>query len=168
MDALITQLIEVLQLELAAYQKFYNLLEEERDILIKSREKDISENTKEKEKMISHIDEMELERKLVIQEIELNCDIPSTNLRLKELIPELPEEYRSSLLFIREQLSTVIENIKRQNEANGELTVSALKFIDMNIKLLMGDVDKGVELYDDTSKKKKHPDSIRRVLDCKI
>ncbi len=168
MDELITQLIEVLQLELAAYQKFYTIKEEERGILVKSKEKDIFDNVKDQENMLSHIGQMEQERLAVIKEIENSCDLQAGELRLKELIPLLPEEYQSSLTFIREQLISAMDNVNRINTGNAELTRNALKFIDMNVKFLIGDTEEGNEFYEGNSKKEKHPDSRKRVLDCKV
>lgn len=124
------ELIEILKVELNAINLLKELTHKKTDIIIENRLEELEETTKKEEELINKIALLEEERLQLMDSWGVNKTTP-----LSQVIERIPEG-KEELIEIREELSSILEEIKERNKINNELIMDNLEWLDFNMNLV--------------------------------
>ena len=136
MDALITELGELLTQEIALHKHLLALLHKEKEFLIDLSTEEILENTKKKETCTLKIKMLEESRSVVVKQLSQHCDVPSEELTLSKIVSLLKEPQRSTLDDTRSTLTSLIESIQEANQHNCLVVKDALHYCRRSLDFL--------------------------------
>lgn len=136
MDALVTELGELLTQEIVVHKHLLALLHKEKEFLIDLSTEAILENTKKKETCTLKIKMLEESRSVLVKQLSHHCGVPPEDLTLSKIVSLLEEPYRSTLDATRSTLTSLIKSIKEANQHNGLVVKDALHYCKRSLDFL--------------------------------
>ena len=136
MDALVTELGELLTQEIALHKHLLALLHKEKEFLIDLSTEEILENTKKKETCTLKIKMLEESRSVLVKQLSQHCGVPSEELTLSKIVSLIKEPQRSTLNATRSTLTSLIESIKEANQHNCLVVKDALHYCRRSLDFL--------------------------------
>ena len=138
MASLMENLIDVLERENTEYANLSALSLRKTPVIVSEDLKELAKITDEEQIIVSRINHLDTERNETINDIAnvLNKDV--TQLRIVNLIKMLaarPEE-QEKLASVFDKLQANVRSVKRVNEQNRELLLSALDMVQFNMNVL--------------------------------
>lgn len=138
MASLMENLIDVLERENTEYENLLALSLRKTPVIVSEDLKELAKITDEEQIIVSRINHLDTERNETINDIAnvLNKDV--TQLRIVNLIKMLaarPEE-QEKLARVFDKLQANVRSVKRVNEQNRELLLSALDMVQFNMNVL--------------------------------
>ncbi len=138
MASLMENLIDVLERENTEYANLLELSLRKTPVIVSEDLKELAKITDEEQVIVSRINHLDTERNEAINDIAnvLNKDV--TQLRIVNLIKMLaarPEE-QEKLAKVFDKLQANVRSVKRVNEQNRELLLSALDMVQFNMNVL--------------------------------
>lgn len=138
MASLMENLIDILNRECSEYEGLLAVSQKKTPIIASGNLENLQKITDEEQNMVNKISHLEHERLGVTADIAtvLNRDV--ANLKLKNLIDMLsarPSEQRA-LTEAHDKLQSMVKELKRVNEQNGELLRDALDMVEFEIAML--------------------------------
>jgi len=135
-DALVTELGELLTQEIALHKHLLALLHKEKEFLIDLSTEEILENTKKKETCTLKIKMLEESRSVLVKQLSQHCGVPSEELTLSKIVSLIKEPQRSTLNATRSTLTSLIESIKEANQHNCLVVKDALHYCRRSLDFL--------------------------------
>lgn len=136
MDALVTELRELLTQEIVVHKHLLALLHQEKEFLIDLSTEAILENTKKKETCTLKIKMLEESRSVLVKQLSHHCGVPPEDLTLLKIVSLLEEPHRSTLDVTRSTLTSLIKSIKEANQHNGLVVKDALHYCKRSLDFL--------------------------------
>lgn len=136
MDALVTELRELLTQEIVVHKHLLALLHKEKEFLIDLSTEAILENTKKKETCTLKIKMLEESRSVLVKQLSHHCGVPPEDLTLLKIVSLLEEPHRSTLDVTRSTLTSLIKSIKEANQHNGLVVKDALHYCKRSLDFL--------------------------------
>ena len=124
MDALVTELRELLTQEIALHKHLLALLHQEREFLIDLSTEEILENTKKKETCTLKIKMLEESRSVLVKQLSQQCGVPAEELTLSQIVST------------RSTLTSLIKSIQEANQHNGLVVKDALHYCKRSLDFL--------------------------------
>jgi flagellar biosynthesis/type III secretory pathway chaperone len=135
MSKSIEQLIIVLRQECDLYKDYLDLAKEKKAAVIKGDIKELDHITKLEQNMIVNMGKVDQIRIAIIGNILLEKKVSSVE-NISELANLIDEPSRATILELKDQLGTLLEETKNANELNSELLKQALDYVEYNINLI--------------------------------
>jgi flagellar biosynthesis/type III secretory pathway chaperone len=135
-DALVTELRELLTQEIVVHKHLLALLHKEKEFLIDLSTEEILENTKKKETCTLKIKMLEESRAVLVNQLSHHCGVPPEDLTLSKIVSLLEEPHRSTLDATRSTLTSLIKSIKEANQHNGLVVKDALHYCKRSLDFL--------------------------------
>jgi hypothetical protein len=164
-DDLSLELISILEDELECYEKVFNISKEIRDVLIENDIEELIKIVKGEQQYINEIDALEQRRLALMEQVEEQHNIDSSNLSYLEFIDHLPTEHKEQLVNIRQQLLEILDEIHVQNEENKKLIEEAVQFNEFSTDLILKNLREDDHIYDNQKTKKNNDKSSPRLVD---
>lgn len=136
MDALVTELRELLAQEIVVHKHLLALLHKEKEFLIALSTEEILENTKKKETCTLKIKMLEESRLVLVKQLSQHWGVPPEDLTLLKIVSLLEEPHRSTLDATRSTLTSLIKSIKEANQHNGLVVKDALHYCKRSLDFL--------------------------------
>lgn len=136
MDALVTELGELLSQEIALHKHLLTLLHQEKEFLISLSTEEILRNTKTKETCVLKIKMLEEARSVLLHQLSQHLGVPQAELTLSKIVSLLEEPHRSTLDATRSTLTSLIKSIQEANQHNGLVVKDALHYCKRSLDFL--------------------------------
>ena len=136
MDALVTELQELLTQEIALHKHLLGLLHKEKGFLIDLSTEEILENSKKKETCTLKIKMLEESRSVLVRQLSQHSGVPAEELTLSKIVSLLEEPHRSTLDAIRSTLTSLIKSIQEANQHNSLVVKDALHYCKRSLDFL--------------------------------
>lgn len=163
----INNLIDIIEKEIKYNSELLELLIQEQNILISRDITAIEKNIKEQNYIIDSIKKLEEIRIANVDKISEIYGIPDRNLKFKDIIELVNEEYADKLYILMEKLKSVVEDIVKINNNNKYLIENGLEFLEENIRVFYGANEKEM-FYKKGGKEKKEKGNTYRIVDKKV
>ncbi len=136
MDALLPELITILNKEIELHKQLLSLLQKDKHYLIDLSTEKIFENIKKKETCTLKIKMLEETRSSLIDRLSRHCAIPSQEITLSKIVSLAKEPYRSDLAASRSTLTALIKSIKEINQVNHFIVKDSLYYFERSLDFL--------------------------------
>lgn len=139
----VSKLVEDLVLTLTKETEIYKILlgmaEEKKQVIIDGRVKDLEKMTAKEQGYVQSLMKLERLREHIVEDILKESGLGPVE-TVTELIQHLKLDDLSKGKIVREknQLMSVIDDLKDKNDLNGQLITQSLKFIDFNMSVMGG------------------------------
>ena len=130
----INNLIDIIEKEIKYNSELLELLIQEQNILISRDITAIEKNIKEQNYIIDSIKKLEEIRIANVDKISEIYGISDRNLKFKDIIELVNEEYADKLYILMEKLKSVVEDIVKINNNNKYLIENGLEFLEENME----------------------------------
>jgi len=135
-DALVTELRELLTQEIEVHKHLLALLHKEKEFLIDLSTEEILENTKKKETCTLKIKMLEESRSVLVKQLSQHYSVPPEELTVSKIVSLLEEPHRSTLDATRSTLTSLIKSIQEANQHNGLVVKDALHYCKRSLDFL--------------------------------
>ena len=136
MDTFLSELIEVLNQEIALHKELLSFLHKDREHLIDLSAERIFENNKKKETCTLKIKMLEESRSSLVDKLSRHYSIPSQELTLSRIVSIAEEPYCSKLDSARSVLSSLVKSIKEVNQNNCVIVKGSLRYFKQSLDFL--------------------------------
>ncbi len=165
MSKYVQQLITALNKECEIYKEYRDLAEEKQKIILSGEVKELEKILKQEQDIIVTMGKFDQLREMIIGNILLENKVKQVD-NLTELAEYIPEPHKTELLNIRDEFSSLLDEVKNINTLNGKLIQQTLDYISFNINLLAG-TGTGPNLYGNDADEQNYQPS-RNIFDVKI
>lgn len=138
MASLIENLISILEQESTEYEALLELSQRKTPVIVAGDLTQLEQITDEEQLVASRITHLDNQRMEVVKDIAnvTNKDVESLKLaNLIEMLAGRPQESKK-LAELHDRLKTVVGNMRRVNEQNGELIAHSLEMVEFDMNLL--------------------------------
>jgi len=135
-DTFLTELIDVLNQEIALHKELLSFLQKDRELLIDFSAEKIFENNKKKETCTLKIKMLEESRSSLVDKLSRHYSIPSPELTLSRIVSLAEEPYRSALDAARSILASLVKSMKEVNQSNCLIVKDSLHYFRQSLDFL--------------------------------
>ncbi len=164
MEAMIVELIEVIQKEVCAFQRLVELLEVEQQALVRHEVAAIETVLAEKHETVVEAAVLEEERIRIVERLSDALQEDPASLTLKRLIERVGGPQSERLGEMRETLIALQEKIQMVNRHNTLLIKQSMKYVDKSLRILTGGEGSG-GVYVQSGKIENGPSPDQGVVD---
>ena len=128
-------LLKILDEELNLYKKILEISNAKTTLLKENKVKELEEITKEEESLVADVIAKE---KIRIQEVKNICKRygrPEQSLKIEELC-EFVDNSKEELINFKNQITSILEELKKVNKINSVLINSSLDYINFAVNML--------------------------------
>jgi len=128
-------LLSILEEELGIYKRILEVSNNKTALLKENKVKELEDTTKEEESLVATIIEKE---KVRLQEVKNICRTygkPEENLKIEELC-EFIDNSKEELLAYKNEITSILEELKKVNQLNSVLINSSLEYINFAVNML--------------------------------
>ena len=130
------ELIEALEETLALYRHMLELSETKKNVLVRGKPVELEAINREEESLLIKGSELEHRRAKATAVLVTAWDLANDKPTLAELADVAEPDAAKRLLSLKEDFSTVLQELSRLNSVNAKLTEQALAFVNYNLNLL--------------------------------
>ena len=130
------ELIEALEETLALYRYMLELSGNKKDVLVRGKPVELEAINREEESLLLQGKELEHRRAKATAVLVAACGLGNDKPTLAELADVAEPDAAKRLLSLKEDFSTVLQELSRLNSVNAKLTEQALAFVNYNLNLL--------------------------------
>ena len=130
MEALIVELVEVIQKEICSFQRLLEVLEQEQQALVHHEVEALESALEGKRGPIVEAAELEAERMRIVEQLSAVLQEDPSSLSLKRLIERVQGPQSERLGEMRETLIELQEKIRTVNRHNTLLIKQSMKYMD--------------------------------------
>ena len=138
LDALIFELIEVIQLEVATFQRLLETLEREQQALIHHEVETLKAVVEVQERLMEEAAALEKARDRIVDRLSASLQEDRASLTLKRLVERVQGPHSERLREMRETLIALQEKIQKANRHNALLIKQSMKYVDKSMQILTG------------------------------
>jgi len=135
-DALLSELIAILNQEIELHKELLSFLQKDRELLVDLCVEGIFESNKKKETCTLKIKMLEESRSLLVDRLSQHFAIPPQELTLSKIVSLVEEPYRSALDTARSTLTSLIKSIKEVNQGNSLIIKDSLHYFNRSLDFL--------------------------------
>jgi flagellar biosynthesis/type III secretory pathway chaperone len=150
-NPMISELISVIKNEEGLLQSFLDLLEEQKNLLVKNQISEFEESVRKQEEMIVEIKTLESERIRMVNEIARGMEIEESEITLTRLVEMSLGKVSEELGSAKRNMSHLVERIRRANQVNDYLIRRSLNVSQKSIDMLIDESLRDV-IYESTGK----------------
>ena len=136
MDALLSELIAILNKEIGLHKELLSFLHKDRELLVDLCVEEIFESNKKKETCTLKIKMLEESRSLLVDKLSQHYAILPQDLTLSKIVSLVEEPYRSALDTVRSNLTSLIKSIKEVNQGNALIVNDSLYYFNRTLDFL--------------------------------
>jgi len=133
-DTLLSELDE----EIILYQTMLRFVEDERDVLIRSKLSELLSNNAAKENLVRQVLMLRRARKGILAELALRLRVPVRTATLSFLMEKADSERRGKLEICQKELGILIRRIKNRNAINRRIAESSEEYVSKWQSFLLG------------------------------
>ncbi len=137
--AIFLELVEIIQLEVGAFEALLKTLTQEQVALVKQNVHAIEEAVTTQQTLVERARALETARIQVIERLAGPTDTSPESVTLRQLIDRIEDPQAQKLRELREQLLTLQEDIRRVNQHNSALVKQSMKYVDKTLNILTGE-----------------------------
>lgn len=166
---LVNNLINILQKEYDYYQTLCDLACAKKEALINNNVEELAQLVEKDTEKIELVQQLEEKRNNILanfsQELGLEKEV-----KLNNLLKEIPKPYQNKLKNIRKKLLKVIEEFQQINEENRVLLEEAIELNSFSFKMMANIVEPDSQTYDNTNNNnnKESGNKVRHIMDRKV
>ena len=138
LDALIFELIEVIQLEVATFQRLLETLEREQQALIHHEVETLKAVVEVQHRLMEEAAALEKARDRIVDRLSASLQEDRASLTLKRLVERVQGPHSERLREMRETLIALQEKIQKANRHNALLIKQSMKYVDKSMQILTG------------------------------
>ncbi len=137
MASLMDDLIQVLESEIAQYQKLASLSKEKKGVIIKADVPALEKIVDLEQDVSSKIQNLDKHRRKVMHDMSVVLNKPEDGFTLSTIIDMLGSQpvERERLENVKNQLKTTLEDVRKVNEQNQTLLKQALEMVEFDLTL---------------------------------
>ena len=144
-DALLIELIEVINEEVRTFHSLLTSLQNEQRVLVEDDLAGIEEIVAEQQQLAVYAHQIEARRIQMVDELALRLDLQSDNVSLSRLVEVLEGPHSDELANMREQLLELNSQIRSTSENNAFLIRQSLRYTERCLDIITGQqVQRGV------------------------
>ena len=148
---LITELVGVIRQEEVLLQDFLELLETQKQLLVKNQVDEFDQSVLHQEELIKKIKNLEGQRIKLVNQISHGMKVEEDELTLTRLVEMSLGQVSSELQTAKKSMSQLVERIRRANQVNQYLIKRSLNVAQRSIDLLIDESLRDV-IYEQTGK----------------
>ena len=137
MENMLKELIMVLENQAGLYRSLLDILLSEKKAVISAKLDAVNAARIQKEELLSLIHAGDEKRKNVVKMISDHLGCPSQGLTLTQLAQRVEVPFSLKLIQCAADISSLVQNIHRENEMNMSLIAHSLKLIRSSINLIV-------------------------------
>lgn len=138
MNADVLELVEIVQLEIGAFEALLETLTQEQVALVTQDLSGVEEAVTNQQALVERARSLEAARINVVERLRTLDDGAPGTVTLKELIDRIENPQAQKLREMREQLLTLQAEIRRVNRHNSALVKQSMKYVDKTLQILTG------------------------------
>ncbi len=150
-NPMINELISVIKNEEGLLQNFLDLLESQKNLLVKNKIEDFEESVRKQEEMILDIKDLESERIRMVNEIARGMQIEESEITLTRLVEMSLGKVSEELGSAKRNMSHLVDRIRRANQVNDYLIRRSLNVSQKSIDMLIDESLRDV-IYESSGK----------------
>jgi len=136
MELILEELIEVFENQARLQRSLLDALDQEKQAIVGSDLSALQEATGEKKNLVSEIKKLEDRRVRILADLEESTGKKCNELTLETLAKNSKEPYASRLKNCRNDIISLIENVKELNEGNKALLTHSMDLVTGSLRLL--------------------------------
>ncbi|HQA58846.1 MAG TPA: flagellar protein FlgN [Acetivibrio sp.] len=136
-NQLINDLIDILEKELKIYEDILEISKNKTDIIVKGKVKELENITELEQSFIAQIGKLEAAREDLVDKIcsDIGKD-SSKNITVTELMGYIEASQAERLNSYKENMVSLLKEIKDKNDLNAKLIKSSIDYIDFSINIM--------------------------------
>ena len=136
-NQLINDLIDILEKELKIYEDILEISKNKTDIIVKGKVKELENITELEQSFIAQIGKLEAAREDLVDKIcsDIGKD-SSKNITVTELMGYIEASQAERLNSYKENMVSLLKEIKDKNDLNAKLIKSSMDYIDFSINIM--------------------------------
>lgn len=131
----VDSLLRLLKNEHEIYADILEFSKAKKQTIIDGDIKELDKMTKQEQVMVKTIIELEKTRARIVDDISISLGISKVK-NITELMDYFDAEQKIQFKAVKDELSTIVEELSYQNEQNGKLIGQSLEIIDFNLNLI--------------------------------
>ncbi|MFZ3590387.1 flagellar protein FlgN [Bacillus sp. DJP31] len=131
------KLIDCLRKMVSLHKSLFELENRKTEVIKRGDIGALSSIIKDENKHVMAINKLEDERKITVVKLLSGYPIQGDEPSLTDVVNVIPSTESSKLLFIKDQLTLLLEELKQVNRLNQELIYSSLQFVNSSLDLFM-------------------------------
>ena len=144
-DALITELVEVINEEVRAFHKLLTSLREEQQVIVEDDLEGIEQLVVEQQQLAVYAHQLEARRIQLVDELAIRLDLEPDNVSLGRLVEVLEGPHGEELARMREQLLELNARLRPTSEHHAFLIRQSLRYTERCLDIITGqEVKRGV------------------------
>jgi len=167
MNDLFTALCNLLAAEKGVYTQLVSLSRDKKDAVVANKIEDLDNIVRTEQGHLVRINELERERRRLMEEFEALAQKPAAELQIKDIIEICPEDKRPELEAIHVELVAVLDEQVKLNDVNRQLVESRLEYINFLIDT-MGEETDGSNPYNSTGADARTREQRSRIIDQRV
>jgi flagellar biosynthesis/type III secretory pathway chaperone len=136
MDAILDQLLRVLNQEIELYRLMLAVIDKEKDAVIRSSLEPLTEAGVEKENILKKLRTVEEQRSLLVRRLSEVLGYPVRDLTLSMITQNVDEPFAGRLKQVSTDLSTLLDTLRDANHRNQRLFEHSLELLRGSFNLL--------------------------------
>lgn len=138
-NELIQDLVQVIKREEGLLQDFLDLLENQKDLLVKNKVEDFEATVRRQEELITEIRDLESDRIARVKRIAEGLEIQEAEITITRLVELSLGQVSGELQDAKKSMSRLVERIRRANQVNQYLIKRSLNMANRSLDLLIDD-----------------------------
>ena len=155
-EQLLSELSEILKKESTLYKKLLKTAEKKKETLIQNEIDTLFDHVETDQELIEQVTKLENTRLEIMDKIDKKFDIESKELSYHDFINQIPDNWKTKLNPIREDLVKTLEEFHVLNKENKRLIEEAVKFNKFSIDLIVDNLKKNNTTYHTKDKSRPH------------
>lgn len=138
MAGIVYELIEVLEGQIECYEGLYTLAKYKQDAVVGKDLALLQEIVTREEEFVGRVSSLDKKREVLLKDISIVTGMDYNKLNVSSIVTKLGTKNETSqkLLKIKDELSKLIQNLKKQNELNTILINQSLELVDFTINAI--------------------------------
>ncbi len=158
MATIIDELIQVIEEQIVLYKDIYAISSEKKNIIINNDLETLQKMNTVENSIVNQVSRLEKKRVGIVSDICMVLGIAESEFTLTKLSEKLTtEDNKADILKLRDEIRSIMDNIKQVNDLNNQLIKNSLEYIDFSINIMRSVGDNMSTGYDVNELKKNIP-----------
>jgi flagellar biosynthesis/type III secretory pathway chaperone len=137
-DSVVTELIDVLQLEKKVYADLLDISKNKTNIIIEGKAAELDKIIKSEQSLVLVSSRLENAREGFMAKLSEQIGLKPGEITITNLLPHVRASRKIELELYRQQINAVINELKKVNDLNAGLIRNSLEYINFSINLISG------------------------------
>lgn len=136
MHALLEELLQILEQELASYRCLHEMMQEARALIIACRAEELAEQTALQEQLQAALRDLDRTRAARVAALGARLGLPSEEHTTSALAAHLPEPYAGRMRALSAEMGALLARIHRVNDDNRFHLFNACAFLEASLRII--------------------------------